>query len=302
MRRLRYSAVALVLLLGGLLAVGRLDVAGVSGPTPYPVLFMVVATVAALLLVPRLAGAAPTALAAVVALGVVVLEAYAVDGIALDGGARFWQTLAEVTLAVLSVLVARRMARQLDEVEDVVANVTIADARRVKSLEDAEQDIAVEMARARRHERPLTVTVLSVDPDTISGQLHQVVRDIQQRMLQRYVLSGLARLVAQSTRRGDLVVQDPVGRRVIIISPEAEPHQIEVLAQRLQIAARETLGVPIELGLAAFPESALTFDDLVERASSPPVDEPSIRAMPVARHHAVDGPTPERLDTLPAGD
>jgi hypothetical protein len=188
-------------------------------------------------------------------------------------GAETWSSgsvaLAIVTVlaAVLAVTVAQRMTEQLDEFEDAIANITLGDLARVKTLEAADEDIIVEMARARRHERPLTVTVLEVDPTEAEAPLHRIVHEVQQAMMQRYMMSGLARLAAQTTRRGDIVVQDATNNRVIILSPEASPAQIERLADRLQLTAQQRLGLSVRCGFAGFPHNALTFSDLVQRAA-----------------------------------
>lgn len=174
----------------------------------------------------------------------------------------------EIVLAIGALVLAQRVAVGLDEFDDAVANITLGDLTRIKSLHAAEDDIAIEMSRARRHERPLTVTVLSVDADGVEAPLHRIVQDVQKSMVQRYVMSGLARLAAQTTRRGDIVVQDAANNRVIILSPEASPEQVENLADRLRSTAHERLGLPVRYGSAGFPHNALTFTDLVDHAAS----------------------------------
>jgi hypothetical protein len=86
-------------------------------------------------------------------------------------------------------------------------------------------------------------------------------------MMHRYIMSGLARVAAQTTRRGDIVVQDPAANRVIVLSPESTPGQLDALTNRLLESAYRLLGIPIRFGSAGFPVSALTFDDLVSHAS-----------------------------------
>src|SRR5687768_13203303 len=80
-------------------------------------------------------------------------------------------------------------------------------------------------------------------------------------------MSGLARVAAPTTRRGDIVVQDPAANRVIMLNPESAPGQLDALTHRLQDSAYRTLGIPVRFGTAGFPNTALTFEDLVEHAS-----------------------------------
>jgi hypothetical protein len=173
----------------------------------------------------------------------------------------------EVGLASASVLAAVRVAKGLREFEESVANITLGEQSGVVSLADAREDIAIEMSRARRHERPLTVTVLSYEPEDVHASLHNLVRDVQERMMQRYIMSSLARVAAETTRRGDIVVQDTAANRVIVLSPESTPEQLDALTHRLHDSAYRTLGIPVRSGVAGFPHTALTFEDLVASAS-----------------------------------
>ena len=268
MIRLRHYIIALTLTLAVLFGLGRIEIAGLDPANTPAVLFVMNAALVALLIAwDRLARLSPALLSGIMIVWYLLTKTWAYDADSSWAGAYTYITIAEAILASLSILLAQRISWCLHEFEDAVANVTIGDASRIKTLEAAEDDIAVEMARARRHERPLTVTVIAFDGQSIEGSLHRIVRELQQSMIQRYVMSGLARIVAQKTRRGDIVVQDPANNRVIILSPEASPHQIESLAARLQAAADHALGVPVRFGTAGFPHSALTFDDLVAQAS-----------------------------------
>ncbi len=206
-------------------------------------------------------------LVAGVAIVYVGSRAFAQDPEVVGSGASATLTAAEIALASISVMLAIRVARGLSQFEESIENITIDDVSSVTTLATARDDIAIEMSRARRHERPLTVTVLSFDPRAVHASLHEIVRDVQQRMMQRYIMSGLARVAAQTTRRGDIVVQDPVAHRVIVLSPESTPDQLNALTQRLQESAYRTLGIPVRFGTAGFPNTALTFDDLVAHAS-----------------------------------
>jgi hypothetical protein len=266
--RLRNYYAALVGLLATLFVAGQITIGSMDiSVTPLYVRLLTVAYVVAVICVPRIAARSPLQLTSVIVVGYLLARSYiSVPG---DWWSRDTTYLAvlEIVVASLAVLVAQRVALALHEFEDAVANITIGDAARIKPLDTAGDEIAVEMSRARRYERPLTVTIMSVEPASIQASLHRIVRDVQRAMMQRYILSGLARVAAQRTRRGDIVVQDATGNRIIIISPEASPEQVETLVHRLRDSAESTLGLPVRLGVAGFPHHALTFDDLVTSAT-----------------------------------
>ena len=100
--------------------------------------------------------------------------------------------------------------------------------------------------------------------------------------MQRYIMSGLARAAAQTTRRGDIVVEDTAANRVIVLSPESTPEQLDALTHRLHDSAYRRLGIPVRFGVAGFPQSALTFEDLVATASGEVNDARSRRGLPHA--------------------
>jgi hypothetical protein len=268
MERFRFQAgslVAITLVLGALFQISPV---GEPREPATVALLAVVGAIVALVALTSVALRVPAAVfAGLTILAYVVLRANPLMGVSDWSGWVPAIAMIELSLCAGAVFAARQFSLQLAEFEEAVANITMGDLARVKSLDDAADDIAVEMSRARRHERPLTVTVLSAEPSSVSGALHRIVQDVQSAMMQRYIMSGLARLAAQVTRRGDIVVQDFGSNRVIVLSPEAAPDQIEHLTGRLQAIAAERLGLPLRLGSAGFPDHALTFDDLVLHAS-----------------------------------
>jgi hypothetical protein len=266
--QLKLQMVALISALVTLFAIGRLNQSPLDvASTPAGVHLLTAALVVALV-VTKLSKRVPsTVLIAGVAVTYVGSRAFVHDPDAVLTGASAVVTALEVGFAALSVILAVSVGRGLDQFEESIANITLDDLSSVVTLSNARDEIAIEMSRARRHERPLTVTVLSFDPRAVHASLHEIVRDVQQRMMQRYIMSGLARVAAETTRRGDIVVQDPAENRVIVLSPESTPGQLDALTHRLQESAYRSLGIPVRFGTAGFPNSALTFEDLVTHAS-----------------------------------
>ncbi|HYI14173.1 MAG TPA: hypothetical protein VEX37_02205, partial [Thermomicrobiales bacterium] len=221
---MKLQFVGLIGALVALFSVGRLDLALFDEASAPASVYILTAALVVWLVVSRASFRIPSAvLVAGIAVVYIGSRAFVHDTDVVGSGASALVTAVEVALASLSVMLAVRVARGLNQFEESIANITLDDLSSVTTLEAARGDIAVEMSRARRHERPLTVTVLSFDPRAVHASLHEIVRDVQQRMMQRYIMSGLARVAAQTTRRGDIVVQDPVANRVIVLSPESTP-------------------------------------------------------------------------------
>jgi hypothetical protein len=266
--RLRQNILGVVLTLAALFAVGRVDFEGFNlDNTPAGLLLLVTAGVLVIVATPRFARVSSAGLAGGAVLTYLLVKTWIAEPPSGLYNAWVLATTVEAILTAATVLFAQQITTRMNEFEDAVANITVGEMSRVKSIDSVAEDISIEMSRARRHERPLTVTVLTVDPEVMQGSLHQIVQAVQRSMLERYVLSGIARLAAQKSRRGDIIVQDQANNRVIILSPEASPDQIESLAGRLRSTAYRSLGLPVRYGCAGFPQQALTFDDLVEQAT-----------------------------------
>lgn len=301
LRQLKLSFVGLIASLAALFSIGPLSQMSAGGGSVPVAAHLLTAVLVLALITTRLSLRAPAAiLVAGTAVIYVASRAFGDDSNNVGSVSTALLTALDVALASMTVLLSIRVAHGLRQFEESVENITLDERTGVVSLECAREDIAIEMSRARRHERPLTVTVLTFDPRAVHASLHEIVRDVQQRMMHRYIMSGLARVAAQTTRRGDIVVQDPAANRVIVLSPESTPGQLDALTNRLQESAYHSLGVPIRLGSAGFPASALTFDDLVAHASGDADADTAIELSGLARAYPVrTGPTPDAA-ALPA--
>jgi hypothetical protein len=266
LHQMKLHIISLIAGLAALFSVDRLNQSAFDVAATPTSFHLLTAGLVILLLVTRLAQVVPPA-AVIAAVAVAYCGSLAfVDGDRFTGMGAMLMAL-EVGLACSAVAMAIRVAKGLREFEESVENITLGEQVGVMSLADAREDIAIEMSRARRHERPLTVTVLSYEPDDVHASLHNLVQDVQQRMMQRYIMTGLASVAAQSTRRGDIVVEDTAANRVIVLSPESTPEQLDALTHRLRESAYRSLNIPVRFGVAGFPNSALTFEDLVATAS-----------------------------------
>lgn len=200
------------------------------------------------------------------------------------GGTHIYLTIAEIGLLLLLIWRAHDTARHMHDFEEAVSNITFADmSRRIKKLDEAEDDIQTELIRSRRHHHPLTVMVIEPEAESIQVALNRTVQEVQRAMMSRYVITSLARVVSNQLRRTDVVVEQREKNRFIIISPDTTAANSAILADRIQAAAAVQLGVLVSCGVASFPDQALTFDELVQQAKTnlhSPVEIPSAVYVP----------------------
>lgn len=191
------------------------------------------------------------------------------DVLGVIGGNHAYLTFTEMGLMAILIWRAHDVSRLLHDFEEAVRNITFADvSRRVQKLDDAEEDIQVELIRSRRHHHPLTVMVIEPEPESIQVALNRTVEEVQKAMMSRYVITSLARVVSGQLRRTDLVIDQREKNRFIIVSPDTTATNSTMLADRIQAAAAVQLGVLVSCGVASFPDEALTFDELVQQAKT----------------------------------
>jgi GGDEF domain-containing protein len=185
----------------------------------------------------------------------------------LWGDINTYLSITEMTLLWILIALARIVSRAFYDFEEVVQNITLSDvSHRVLTLREAENDIHNELTRGRRYQRPLSVVVVEPDPDSIQISLHRTVREVQQAMMIRYVVTSLARVFDQVLRRIDLIITQQEQGRFVILCPETNSDGSRVVIDRIREAVSAQLGVSVRCGAASFPDEALTFDELVTQA------------------------------------
>jgi diguanylate cyclase (GGDEF)-like protein len=167
------------------------------------------------------------------------------------------------TLVVVGVLV--------QTLRDRIANLIrrLADAARTDPLTGLqnrrgfEETFGVEVERARRHARPLSVLVGDLDHfKLVNDRLGHPAGDA--------ALVRMGELLRSARRRIDPVARTG-GEEFAVILPEADEREAYLVAERLRVSVQKAFGdgaVPltISFGLATLPEHGLTVDELLGAA------------------------------------
>jgi GGDEF domain-containing protein len=267
MKHLRRSIVALLIELIIFFNIERLDLGHENSIDIQSFVYvLVLAAVIVTLLVPQLRRAPVTLSLGLWAIIYIIAKLQPFSTRPLIGGISTYITTTELLLLLLAIWLAHAVSRHMLEFEAAVENITLSgNGNRVRGVREMDEAIETEIMRSRRYARPLTVAVLEADPSTLQDALHQTVKDVQQAMMGRYVLTRLARTLGDDLRRTDLVLENFDRSRLIILSPETRLEDTGWLHDRVQSIQQE-LGIRLTLGIASFPDQALTFEDLVEQA------------------------------------
>jgi GGDEF domain-containing protein len=215
-----------------------------------------------IILVPRLRKVSLGVLVGVPIPILLVLKAWA--------GYRVWGTalpltVTEICVIAVTTILARRVSNGVSEFESAVAHITIGQVGKLpEPFSVGQGEMYREVRRARHHQRPLTLMAIGIEEEAIQVALDRMVQEVQQAMMKQYVLSGVASTLCDELEDYNLIAQR--NDHFLALLPEVTPDKLTDLIKRLHRAVSEQVGVTLQIGTASFPEDAVTFESLVEKA------------------------------------
>jgi GGDEF domain-containing protein len=219
----------------------------------------------ALILLPRVFGRVSVAFAIlptlVVYFALKVLLRYPIFNSALP------VTITEVVSISITLLLVKQVGTIVWDFEDTIAKLTfrqIGLPPRLYETTDTE-DLYREVKRSRRFRHPLTLLVVRPDFDPAKVELNRVLLELRESMAPRYVQARLAKLFSEELRDSDLLVVEE--DEFIILLPETTEVEAERMATRLQRQVATELDIDLQVGMAGFPDRAVTLRGLVDAAT-----------------------------------
>ncbi len=177
--------------------------------------------------------------------------------------------LIETSMLAIMVVLSARFAGAIRDAEESWEKFALANVGdRVKPVEEAMGDIEKEIFRSRRYNRPLSLLVIEPDPSSAKAAAKHLASDIRRSMADRYLYTSLGKILRKLLRRSDLIMEHRDKGQFIVLCPETPDSRFEKLAGRIQSSAAQKLKISVALGSASFPGESLTFDELVNKASS----------------------------------
>ena len=131
-------------------------------------------------------------------------------------------------------------------------------------LDEAADRINIEFGRSRRYHRHLSLMILQAKPENREA-VKEILKSLQQDMLDRLHLARLAQVIGECIRQTDLLLRDH-SEHFVVLCPETSLDSMTPLAQRIKDKVLLRTGLIVSIGLAVFPEEALTFEDLLQVA------------------------------------
>lgn len=176
---------------------------------------------------------------------------------------------------------AHRLAMQISHAESVMDALALsAFPNRANDIDSENQRIKIELTRSRRYHRPLSLVVIESESED-EKTTREMLKSIQHDLLNRFTSARVGQIIDDRIRQTDLVLRDRRGR-FIILCPETDLENASLLARRIAQAVKERTSLNVLWGVAAFPEEALTFDDLLQKARERLVDSVQVPNEPIA--------------------
>jgi len=186
----------------------------------------------------------------------------------------------EFVLLEAGVWFAHQLALQIGHAESIMDALALsAFPNRAHSIDEESQRIGIELRRSRRYHRPLSLVVIESESED-QKTTREMLRSIQHDLLNRFTSARVGQIIDDRVRQTDLVMRDHRGR-FVVLCPETELENTILLAKRIAQAVKERTNLHVLWGVAAFPEEALTFDDLLQKATERLIYSDAVHNEPV---------------------
>lgn len=188
----------------------------------------------------------------------------------------------EMSFVALAAGLGHALAVSLDRLDELIEVVAVGESPAI-DLEGplAANEIHTEVARSRRHDRPLSVTVLSPTTHGLEGALERASIEVTEAIRTRFLFGTLARTVAGVLRRSDLLFEHRPTGRLVVLSPETDSDGTSLLVERI-LSATAANGIETIAGTASFPSDGIGFETLIdeaERSMNRAAEAPRLRAV-----------------------
>ena len=171
----------------------------------------------------------------------------------------------EVILLEVGVWYAHQLAVQISHAESIMDALALsAFPNQARIIDEENQRIKIELTRSRRYHRPLSLVLIEAESED-EKITREMLKSIQHDLLSRFTTARVGQIIDDRIRQTDLVLRDHRGR-FIILCPETEYSSAALLAKRVSQAIKERTSLKVLWGVSAFPDEALTFDDLLQKA------------------------------------
>ena len=181
------------------------------------------------------------------------------------GGLYLPITITELCSVGMTILLAHQIGRCLEEFRRAAVSTLVVHLHdRSRPFDEGQKEMYREIRRARTFHRPLALLSVSANDESVSQSLDRFSREAQRDMLKNYVHARIADLLTTNTTDCDIITHK--NGHFVTVLPETDRETAGKLIQELKSAAKERLGLDLNIGASIFPEEEITFVKLLESA------------------------------------
>lgn len=171
----------------------------------------------------------------------------------------------QLLLVAISAGLAYDVGKRVGQMDKTLEGLSsTAYPNRARDIKDARDLIAAEITRSRRYHHPLSILTFRLNPER-NKKTWKGYESLEIDMLERFMVAKISQILSDLARNTDIVLRDKDGQ-FVLLCPETDTNNVTILAERISAAVDESLNTAIDWGSAAFPDEALTFDDLLQTA------------------------------------
>lgn len=172
----------------------------------------------------------------------------------------------QLMLVLLTAVLAFDVGRRVDQTDVALEQLaSSAYPNRALDIQAARETISAEITRSRRYHHPLSVLTVRLEKNESWGDWKEM-KLLANEMLERFAIAKVSQILSDHARNTDMVLRDRDGQ-FVLLCPETNLTSTSILAKRIAGAVKQNLDADIVCGTAAFPDEALTFDDLINTAN-----------------------------------
>lgn len=173
----------------------------------------------------------------------------------------------EICAIWITIALIKSTTDGMESMRETVAELTLGTLdKETDPFDTGQSRIYHEIRRARRFQRPASLLALSTTEQSAQMSLDRFVKEAQQEIINKYMKARVARFLAEELRDPNIILQR--NDHFIVLLPEATREDAAEIIKQIKNAAQEDLGLDFQVGLATFPDEAVTFETLLQNAET----------------------------------
>jgi hypothetical protein len=171
----------------------------------------------------------------------------------------------EICALWITVVLVRNLAGGIENVRKSIASLTLGSLNQeTETFDTGQSQIYQEMRRSRRFKRPASLLSISATDHSVQISLDRFIKEAQYEIIDEYVSARIAEFLTTELLDPYIVLRR--NDHFIIFLPEANRDDAVAIIKQLSSIAQEQLNLELKVGLATFPDEAVTFETLLQNA------------------------------------